>query len=217
VTRLPAADAYRRLLRDHVGPGLRGEGLRGSGSSWAQPSDTHWVMVGFQTDRWPAETAASFTSNLVVLSKAAWAAENVPAGRRPERPHPNESHYRGWGDGIHPTIGWAERIGFLMPVAQDHWWTVAPDTDLDGLATEVLVALRDHGLPAIRRVLAEERARRPGCSWNIGGRNWYRPCDAPADVALAGRGRRVFHCAEHAALPSIEHDGTVLGRWPDLL
>jgi hypothetical protein len=193
------------------------EGLRGSGTSWTQPSDTHWVLVGFQTDRWPAEAAATFTSNLVVLSKAEWPAFNAPPGRPPERPHPNESHYRGWGEGIHPPIGWSERIGFLMPVARDHWWFVTPDTDLDGLAAEVLGALGDYGLPAMRRVLAEERAKRPGCSWNVGGRNWYRPCDVPADVALAGKERRVFHCAEHAAQPSSEHDGTILGRWPDLL
>lgn len=210
-------DAFRRLLREHVGPGLRAEGLRGSGTSWTQPSDTHWAMVGFQTDREPADTEATFTINLQVLSKAAWAAENVPAGRRPERPHPNESHFRGWGDGIHPALGWMERIGHLIPVQRDHWWSVRPDSDLTELGAELLGALRDHGLPAMRAVLADDRARRPGCSWNVGGRNWYRPCDLPAEVALAGKDRRVFHCAEHATLPSTEHDGTVLGRWPDLL
>jgi hypothetical protein len=210
-------EAFQQLLRDLVGPGLRADGLRGSGTSWTEPSGTHWVTVGFQTDRYPADAELTFTVNLKVLSKAEWAAENVPAGRRPERPHPNESHYRGWGEGILPMLGWAERIGNVMPMQQDHWWTITPDTDQAELSDELLGVLRQHGLPAMRAVLAEQRARRPHCSWNVGGRNWYRSCERPAEVALAGKGRRVFHYAEHAALPSAEHDATVLGRWLNLL
>ncbi|WP_369140722.1 DUF4304 domain-containing protein [Modestobacter versicolor] len=205
---MTAQDAYRELLRDHVGPALRAEGLTGSGTVWTLPSDTHWVTVGSHASEGSTEQRVVFTADLRVLSKALWAAEDVPAGRCPARPCATADH----------GLGWFERIGAVLPGSTgDHWWAVTPDDDLHRLAGDVLRALQDAALPAMREVLAAERARRPGCSRNVGGRDWYRPCPAPADVALAGHGRRVFRCAGHAEEPSTEHDGTVVGRWPALV
>ncbi|MBB3676654.1 DUF4304 domain-containing protein [Modestobacter versicolor] len=205
---MTAQDAYRELLTGHVGPGLRAEGLTGSGSVWTLPSDTHWVTVGFHASQTSTADRVTFTADLRVLSKALWAAEDVPAGRCPARPAATADY----------GLGWFERVGALLPGSSgDHWWSVTPDDEPAPLAADVLAALRDHALPAARRVLEEERAHRPPCSRNVGGRNWYRPCEAPADVAFAGQGRRVFRCSGHADEPSTEHDGTVLGRWPDLV
>ena len=41
-----------------------------------------------------------------------------------------------------------------MPDGQDHWWSLRPGDDAEGLADEVAAAVRDYLLPAVRAEVA---------------------------------------------------------------
>jgi uncharacterized protein DUF4304 len=80
-----AVDGFRSMMRDHVAPALRAMGFVGSGRSYVLPSDTHWVLLGFQKSRSSDAAAVPFTVNVTVASKEAWAAMRRTRGYLPER------------------------------------------------------------------------------------------------------------------------------------
>lgn len=92
---------------------------------------------------------ASFTINLSVVARDVWARahETFPSALLP-RPSANATPnlLREADRGRY----WAERIGSLMPAASDQWWHVRAGTDTEATAGEVVAAIRDHGLPALR-------------------------------------------------------------------
>jgi uncharacterized protein DUF4304 len=142
-----AVDGFRSMMRDHVAPALRAMGFVGSGRSYVLPSDTHWVLLGFQKSRSSDAAAVPFTVNVTVASKEAWAAMRRTRGYLPERPSANTFYG--------PEI-WRRRIGMLLPEGADRWWTLTPATPAAALAAEVVDALRLAALPEIRRRLAGE-------------------------------------------------------------
>ena len=191
---------------------MRSLGFQGSGSSWTQPCDTHWVMIGWQKDRYSTAQSVSFTANLRVVSKAEWDAANTPRGRVGDKPAPNTEYFTYYG------VGWERRLGGLIPgTSGDRWWFVRPNDELDPIADEVMLAVTTYGLPAMAVVLEEERSGRPTCGHNVGIHHEFRPCGRPAEVALTTKDRRFFRCDEHAAV--LEAEGHVIraGRWPYLL
>lgn len=134
-------DAFALLMREHLGPALRAEGFNGSGGVYRLPDPRHWAQVGVQRSVHGDRRETRFTINLSVVSKPAWDAARADRPYLPDRPAPNTRY------GL-PV--WHSRIGLLLPAAIDAWWTLRPESDLPTLAAEVLAALRDHGLPAIR-------------------------------------------------------------------
>ena len=188
---MTALDQFASLMKEHVGPRLRSWGWTGSGANWIRPHPTQWVLLGWQKDRYSDVASVSFTANLAVISKDAWDAENVPAGRRPARPTASTS----W------QLGWEQRLGELIPGSGgDRWWFVRPGDDLTGIAAEALGSLNTYALPAIERTLvAAENAPRT-CWHNVGGHNWFEPCGCPANAEVHRRNRVLFRCAQHAEL-----------------
>lgn len=187
---MTAQEAFKDLLKDHVGPALRRDGWQGSGANWIRPHPTHWVVLNWQKDRYSTPASVAFTANLAVISKDAWDAENVPVGRRPARPTGSTN----W------MVGWEARLGMLIPGSGgDRWWYVRPGDDLAAIATEVVAALVTYGVPAVERELVEAEKQPRECWYNVGGHNWFEPCRRPADVEVRGRDRVRFRCADHAA------------------
>ena len=45
---------------------------------------------------------------------------------------------------------WYERIGLLMPKRSDVWWELHAGGHREHIAGEVVAAIRDHALPALR-------------------------------------------------------------------
>lgn len=188
---MTAQDDFKVLVREHLGPALRQQRWKGTSAHWTRPHPTHWVLLNWQRTRHSNAEKVSFTANVKVLSKDAWDAENVPAGRRPDAP----SASFGW------PVGWEHRIGHLMPGSQgDHWWSLRPGDDLHLLADDVLSALWTHALPAMEQELAAAVAQPRLCWHNVGGRNWFQACGRPADVSVQLRDRLYHRCPEHAGL-----------------
>ena len=70
-----APAAFKRVLREVVGPALRELGLRGSGQTFLLPDSDHWAQVGFQKSWRGTADIVTFTINLKVTRKDWWDAQ----------------------------------------------------------------------------------------------------------------------------------------------
>jgi Domain of unknown function (DUF4304) len=135
-------DEYKALLRERIAPALRALGLKGSGARYRLDVPDHFAELGFQSSAGNSWEHVRFTVNLSVAERAAWEAARSARPSLPERPSPNVFYGR--------PLTWHKRIGGVLPGGGDHWWDLRPETDPARLADEVVAALRDHGLPAMR-------------------------------------------------------------------
>lgn len=141
-----AQDEFRGFLRDMVSPGVRRAGLKGPAGRYHIPSLCCCALVGFQRSEWSTASAVQFTVNLKVVSREVWKLARADKPWLPETPAPNARY---------PVAEWSARIGSLMPGRQDHWWGLRPGQPLGPLAAEVIGALTDYGLPALRRAFRQ--------------------------------------------------------------
>jgi hypothetical protein len=141
-----AQEAFASMMRQQVAPALRDLGLKGSGQVFSIPSDRYWALIGFQKSVGSTSEAVKFTVNLQVVSRDDWAKASEAQRWRGAKPKAN----------VRPGLpgAWGERIGALMPSGNDHWWWVEPDRPTEQVADEVVAALRDHGLPVMKRRMA---------------------------------------------------------------
>lgn len=148
---LTAQDAYAAMMRLRVAPALRELGFKGSGTTFTLPDRDYWAIVGFQGSRRNDRRQVSFTVNLTVASKAAWLIARLDNPRLRERPAANTSYFR-WS--------WQTRIGVVLPGGREIWWAIGPGIDVQVVADEVIAAIRDHALPAMREQLQPESQAR---------------------------------------------------------
>jgi Domain of unknown function (DUF4304) len=122
-------------------------GFKGSGQSFTLPSESHWVLVGFQKSTYSNADAVRFTINVTVVSKRRWRKAQGEHSYLSDRPSANIS-YGGFA--------WQRRIGQLVPDVEDKWWTVGTGRPTGSVSVEVLDAIRVYAVPAIDRQLASE-------------------------------------------------------------
>jgi Domain of unknown function (DUF4304) len=142
-----ALDVFRLMMRDEIAPRLRRMGFKGSGQSFTLPSESHWVLVGFQKSTYSNADAVRFTINVTVVSKRRWREAQGEHSYLSDRPSANIS-YGGFA--------WQRRIGQLVPDVGDKWWTVWTGRPTGSVSAEVLDAIRVYAVPAIDRQLASE-------------------------------------------------------------
>jgi hypothetical protein len=141
-----AQDEFRVLLRDLVSPAMRSAGLKGSAGNYQLPSPAYFALVGFQRSTWSTASAVKFTVNLKAVSREAWKLARADKTWLPESPRANSGY---------PVAEWWVRIGRVMPGGQDHWWWLRPGQPLEVLAVDVIGALKDYGLPALRSAVGQ--------------------------------------------------------------
>ncbi len=142
-----ALDIFRVMMREEIGPELRQMGFKGSGQSFTLPSETHWVLLGFQKSRASNAKDVRFTVNVTAVSKRAWVEARSERSYLPERPSANSRY---------GPFAWQLRIGHLLLDRQDKWWTVDTRASMESLKVEVLDAIRTYALPAIEQQVAQE-------------------------------------------------------------
>jgi hypothetical protein len=142
-----ATDKVAAMLKQRVAPELRAMGFKGSGQNYHLPVPGHFALLGFQKARFGTRHDVMFTVNLLACSHADWAA------LAQTKPYYGEKPIAG---AMYPPPVWGQRIGFLMPDPHDHWWHVLDDTDSGALAEEVIDALREYGVPALRAQLPRD-------------------------------------------------------------
>lgn len=147
------------MLQAQVAPALRAMGFKGSGRQYEIPNETHWALLGFQASAWSDRQELSFTVNLTVVSRDDWAEIHSAYPQLGEKPKANSGlppiFTRVSGTGY-----WHERIGMVMPGRRDTWWEVAADGQTATVAEDVLGAIRNNALPAMReRIGDRDRSR----------------------------------------------------------
>lgn len=142
-----ALDIFPLMMREEIAPELRQMGFKGSGQSFTLPSETHWVLLGFQKSRASNAKDVLFTVNVTVVSKRAWVEARSDRSYVPERPSANI---------FYGPFAWQRRIGDLLPDRQDRWWTVDTRVSMESVKVEVVDAIRTYALPAIERQVAQK-------------------------------------------------------------
>ena len=101
-----ALDIFRLMMREEIAPGIRRMGFKGSGQSFILPSETHWVLLGFQKSTTSNANAVRFTVNVTAASRRAWTQARSEHSYLGGAPSANISY----GD-----FAWERRIGQLIP------------------------------------------------------------------------------------------------------
>lgn len=136
-----AQEVYKVMLKEHLSPGLRGLGFKGSAGAYELPSETHWMVLGVQASAYSSADGMTFTLNCQVVSHSTWDAMRAERGYLGAKPKPNT---------VAGSFVWWSRIGELLPEGEDKWWSLRPGDDPAPIAREVLQAVRDFALPAMR-------------------------------------------------------------------
>jgi hypothetical protein len=138
-----AQEAFTKMMKQEIAPALRRLGFKGSSQRYELPSETHWAIVGFQKFSWSDHDRVEFTLNITVVDRAEWARAREARPYLPVRPSANV------GGGV----GWERRVADLVPDHRngDLSWAVSPDFPTEAVAGDVVTAIAEHVLPAIRR------------------------------------------------------------------
>lgn len=134
------------MLRDELAPRLRSLGFKGSGQTYALPSDSHWAVLGFQKSAFSDARTVSFTVNASVVGREEWETARATSPRLPSRPPANTR----FPPTIAPAGYWHGRIGLLMPGRLDRWWKVDAESDTADIAEAVVADIREFVIPAMR-------------------------------------------------------------------
>jgi uncharacterized protein DUF4304 len=132
------------MLRSSVAPALRSHGFKGSGQKFELPDDRYWALLGFQKSVSSDKTTVKFTVNLVVVDKSEYADARAEQSYLSAKPSPN----------LRGGPGWWERIGSVMPEGRDLWWKIVDGVSSDEVSEQVLRAIGEFGIPAIRARMA---------------------------------------------------------------
>ncbi len=137
---MTAQDVFKELLQSTVAPALGAHGLKGSGQVFELPDERFWALLGFQKSTYSDRSKVKFTINLCVVSKAEYGEARRESSYLPAKPSPN----------IQGGPGWWQRIGYLLPERRDYWWTIGERDPIHQVAEQVLQAITEFGLPALR-------------------------------------------------------------------
>lgn len=133
-------DNYKSLLAV-VGDSLKAQQFIRKGDTFYLFKDNNWGLINFQKSRNSLTPSVSFTLNIGVIS-----------ARLRKILYKNDLEGKANIEDCH----WKKRIGFLLPVKQDYWWLIGPDTSLEHLINEILTILETLAIPEIERHITDE-------------------------------------------------------------
>ncbi len=143
-----AQDWFRFMVDTNLAPGLRALGFFGVGRRFRIEGSRHWGEVLVEQARSFTARAVRFTVHVGVISRDEWA-EQLRV--RPYYPA---------GEVTRTHMGWRAPIGELVTVAGypigELWWELEVGRPFDSLSNEVLTAVREFALPAIRTRMQPE-------------------------------------------------------------
>jgi hypothetical protein len=125
------------VISTAVTPFLKGLGYRKHGRRFFLADELSTAHIKFQSSQWNHAELTRFTINLGRYFESI-------ARRNGEEVVLDSTKQRHMHVGI--------RIGHLLPQQADHWWSIGNDDDVPKVASEVVAALRDFGLPYLESV-----------------------------------------------------------------
>ncbi|HYF71751.1 MAG TPA: DUF4304 domain-containing protein [Nocardioides sp.] len=139
-----AQSLYDLLVKEHLSPGLRALGFKGSGGRYALAGVAPFALLGLQKSAYSDAAEVQFTANLTVVSEDVWQTLRSQRPHYPERPSPGTRY----GDRVPQA-----RIGALTPSGEDKWWRVTSPELLSDVASDVLHDVEVYGVPWMRSQL----------------------------------------------------------------
>jgi hypothetical protein len=140
-----AQEWFRFMVDSNLAPALRALGFFGVGRRFRIESNRHWGEVVVEQTRSFTARAVRFTVHVGVISRDEWASQ---LRVRPYYPSTKGSPIQTGN------TGWQAPIGELVTVAGhpigELWWELEVGRPFDSLAREVLTAVREFALPAMR-------------------------------------------------------------------
>ena len=178
--RMTATEAYRACLRDRIGPALREEGFRGSGSTWSlRSAQGDLAIVNAQSSSFSSKAEVRFTVNLSIVCVPWSKYQGLPIPKAPKE-------YHGlWRDRLHPSSG-------APAVGPDRWWSVTDEATAQHAADDVVAQVKSVGVPVLRRLLHREELIRTVRAGDLGfakGPGWTTLFDSILVVLLTDEGR----------------------------
>ena len=144
-----AQDLFATAVKTEFAPVLRRAGMKGSGSDYSLPNNTHFVFLGFQKSQFSSSGDVAFTINLKVVPRATWERAREARPDYPTKPSPSTTY---------GTFEWHERIGRLLPGGEDKWWHFVAGQDNGATVAEVVDVLTRVAVPALRSQLRTDEA-----------------------------------------------------------
>lgn len=132
---------YADWMKTAFGPGLRAEGMRGSGGRFEFASDRVWAQLGFQKSTYSDAQEVRFTVNLSVIGRDVWEEHKSAEPHLGERPSPS-FHYGAWADQV--------RIGALTPDGDDKWWRIVRGVEASSVRDDAMHDLMTYAVPWLR-------------------------------------------------------------------
>ncbi|HWY08192.1 MAG TPA: DUF4304 domain-containing protein [Candidatus Acidoferrales bacterium] len=123
-----------------LAPLLHKDGFKKRGTNFYQITPESNRLVFVQSSQWNSSSRSRFTIELGLYFPAIDAVTNetwTRAGAKQWNPKIYNCQLR-------------QRIGFLMPVGGDFWWTVTPSSDANELALEMAKAWQQYGAAWMR-------------------------------------------------------------------
>jgi hypothetical protein len=145
-----AQEWFRFMVDTNLAPGLRALGFFGVGRRFRIESNRHWGEVLVEQTRSFTARAVRFTVHVGVISRDEWAEQLRVRPYYPQGSKAADIQTKG--------SGWQAPIGELVTVAGhpigELWWELEIGRPGDSLAREVLSAVREFALPAMRDRMA---------------------------------------------------------------
>jgi len=140
-----ATDALKSVLRDVVGPYLRSEGFKGSGTTWTltAPNGDRGV-VNVQSSQFSSKSEVRCIVNVAVLPEPWWAWQAFHHGAAMPK-SPREYHGL-WRQRLQPSTGG-------QPRGSEEWWSVRDEATARTAAEDMVLQLRTDAVPLLRRLL----------------------------------------------------------------
>ena len=144
--------AYAEMIKTRISPMLRSLGFKGSGGNYRIVEIDSIAVLGFQRSVNSSQDEALFTIDLSVSHEEA---RRLWDEARQEN---LLDQWRGYGDVvlIPVDVSWHWRLNELDPQRIPAWWSLRASTDVGELVGKVISAVRDVGLPAMKREMARE-------------------------------------------------------------
>ena len=133
--------AYAEWMKTTFGPGLRAQGMRGSGGRFEFASDVVWAQLGFQKSAYSDAQEVRFTVNLSVIGRDVWEEQKSANSYLGERPSPS-IRYGAWAEQV--------RIGTLTPDGDDKWWRIVRGVDSSRVREDAMHDLMTYAVPWLR-------------------------------------------------------------------
>lgn len=136
-----ASVLYKELISD-ISSLMKAEGFLRKGNRFCYQLGNNWGLLDFQKSRDSTVDQVIFTINIGTCS-----------GRLLEFFSPDLSKQK-------PTIAichWRERIGFLLPLQQDKWWSIQTNDLIDPLTDQIRDLIVQNVIPSIKQYITDHQ------------------------------------------------------------